>query len=95
MEATKGPAVPGCAHLDTTPLTPVPADLEPVCSDCVADGGHWVHLRRCLTCDHVACCDSSQSRHATAHAAATDHPVITSAEPGERWRWCYVDEVGA
>ena len=84
-----------CTHLDASPRTPVPADFAYVCADCVAVGGRWVHLRRCLTCDHVACCDSSPARHATAHAAATGHPVITSAEPDETWRWCYVDEVGA
>lgn len=84
-----------CAHLDVSPLTPTPADFERACADCVAVGGRWVHLRRCLTCEHVACCDSSPARHATAHAAATGHPVVTSAEPGEDWRWCYVDEVGA
>ncbi len=84
-----------CEHLDASPLTPVPSDFEPICIDCAVDGGQWVHLRRCLTCDHVACCDSSPAKHATAHFHATDHPVITSAEPGERWRWCYADEVGA
>ena len=87
--------MPTCAHLTSTPLTASPAGSTPECSDCVAVGGRWVHLRRCLTCDHVACCDSSPARHATAHAKATGHPVITSAEPGETWRWCYVDEVGA
>ena len=84
-----------CAHLDESPLTPVPDDFEPVCADCVAVGGYWVHLRRCLTCQHVSCCDSSPSRHATAHARGTGHPVVTSAEPQEHWRWCYVDQVGA
>jgi hypothetical protein len=83
-----------CEHLQASPLTPVPSDFEPVCSDCVAVGGRWVHLRRCLSCDHVACCDSSPARHATQHAHASHHPVVTSAEPGEDWRWCYVDEVG-
>ena len=91
--------MPTCAHLTSTPLTAPPAGTsesgDPECGDCVAAGGRWVHLRRCLTCDHVACCDSSPARHATAHAGATGHPVITSAEPGETWRWCYVDEVGA
>ncbi len=85
--------MPGCAHLDSSPLTPAPDDFEPVCGDCVPVGGRWVHLRRCLTCEHVACCDSSPARHATAHAQATGHPVVTSAEPREHWRWCYVDEV--
>jgi hypothetical protein len=84
-----------CAHLDVAPVTPTAADFERVCSDCVAVGGRWVHLRRCLTCDQVSCCDSSPARHATAHALATGHPVITSAEPGESWRWCYTDKVRA
>jgi len=83
-----------CDHLDVSPLTPAPTDLEHVCSDCVADGGRWVHLRRCLTCDQVACCDSSPAKHATAHFQATGHPVISSAEPGESWRWCFADRVG-
>ncbi len=84
-----------CAHLDVSPLTPTPTAFERACSDCVAVGGRWVHLRRCLTCDQVSCCDSSPAKHATSHAKATGHPVITSAEPGESWRWCYIDEVGA
>lgn len=87
--------MPTCAHLEAQTLTPVPADFEPICTDCAATGGEWVHLRRCLTCDHLACCDSSPARHATAHHHATGHPVMTSAEPGERWRWCFLDEVGA
>lgn len=87
--------MPTCAHLTSTPLTASPAGPTTGCTDCLAVGGHWVHLRRCLTCDHVACCDSSPAKHATAHARSTGHPVITSAEPGESWRWCYVDEVGA
>ena len=63
------------------------------CDDCLAIGEHaWVHLRQCLTCGHVGCCDSSPRRHATAHFHTTGHPVIRSAEPGELWRWCYLDE---
>ncbi|WP_372435933.1 UBP-type zinc finger domain-containing protein [Williamsia soli] len=62
-----------------------------VCEDCAAEGvDHWAHLRRCLACGHVACCDSSPRKHATAHFKATGHPVMQSAEPGETWRWCYV-----
>lgn len=90
--------MPTCANLEASPRTPDPvtdpADPGPACVDCVAAGGTWVHLRRCLTCDRISCCDSSPGRHATAHARATGHPVITSAEPGETWRWCYPDEVG-
>ena len=56
-------------------------------------GGKWLHLRICLTCGHVGCCDNSPNRHATAHYRATAHPLIRSLEPGEEWSWCYVDEV--
>ena len=62
------------------------------CPDCLAIGGQWILLRTCLICGHVACCDSSPNRHATKHFETTDHPIITSAEPGETWVWCYVDE---
>jgi uncharacterized UBP type Zn finger protein len=56
-------------------------------------GGEWVHLRLCLTCGRVGCCDSSPNRHASKHAAAHDHPLVSSFEPGEDWSWCYVDEL--
>ena len=62
--------------------------------DCLASGGKWLHLRICLTCGHVGCCDDSPNRHATAHYHAASHPLIRSLEPGEEWSWCYVDEVG-
>ncbi|MFI5844049.1 UBP-type zinc finger domain-containing protein [Catenuloplanes sp. NPDC051500] len=66
------------------------------CQDCLANGRHdWVHLRECLTCGHVGCCDSSPGKHATAHFHETTHPVMKSIEPGETWLWCFVDEVGA
>lgn len=84
-----------CTHLETAARTPEPEGFERVCPDCVAVGGRWVHLRRCLTCGHVGCCDSSPAKHATQHFKGTHHPVVTSAEPGESWRWCYLDEVGA
>lgn len=61
------------------------------CEECLAAGGRWVHLRRCLSCGHVGCCDSSPGKHATAHFQATGHPVVRSYEPGETWRWCYAD----
>jgi uncharacterized UBP type Zn finger protein len=63
------------------------------CEECLATGGRWVHLRICLTCGHVGCCDNSPSRHATRHFHQTGHPLIRSYEPGEDWGWCYVDEV--
>ena len=70
-------------------------DVSPssrVCEQCVAMGSTWVHLRMCLTCGQVGCCDSSPNRHATAHYNEAHHPVMRSVEPGESWRWCYVDE---
>jgi len=62
------------------------------CAECMRMGAHWVHLRECLSCGHIGCCDSSANRHATAHFLETGHPIITSAEPGETWAWCYVDQ---
>jgi uncharacterized UBP type Zn finger protein len=61
------------------------------CEDCLQDGGTWVHLRMCLICGHVGCCESSPNKHALAHFHDTQHPIVRSIEPGERWRWCYVD----
>jgi uncharacterized UBP type Zn finger protein len=69
-------------------------DVEPSaagCEDCLRTGDRWVHLRLCLTCGHVGCCDSSPNRHATAHVNETGHPIVQSFEPGEDWRWCYID----
>jgi uncharacterized UBP type Zn finger protein len=62
------------------------------CEDCLRLGTRWLHLRLCMTCGHVGCCDDSPMKHATAHFHATAHPVIRSFEPGEAWGWCYVDE---
>lgn len=62
------------------------------CEDCRKIGSGWVNLRLCLSCGNVGCCDSSPNRHATKHFEATAHPIIQSFEPGESWRWCYVDE---
>ena len=84
----------------TTQSTPDPhlAEIRDVmprtpegCEDCLAVGGRWIHLRLCLTCGQVGCCDSSPGRHARAHATATGHPIVQSFEPGETWRWCYPD----
>jgi hypothetical protein len=63
------------------------------CVECLATGGRWVHLRRCLECGHVGCCDSSPNKHATAHTRGTGHPLVQSFEPGEDWFWCYADDV--
>lgn len=79
-----------CSHLDGI-RTVLPS--APGCEECLRDGGRWVHLRICMTCGHVGCCDESPGRHATAHAHRTGHPVVRSLEPGETWGWCYVDEV--
>lgn len=62
------------------------------CEECLQTGGWWVHLRVCLICGHVGCCDNSPNRHASRHFHDTGHPIIQSFEPGERWRWCYIDE---
>jgi hypothetical protein len=62
------------------------------CEECLRTGSQWVHLRLCLTCGHVGCCDSSPNRHARRHAHTAGHPIVRSYEPGEDWRWCYVDE---
>jgi len=62
------------------------------CEECLKMGDTWVHLRLCLECGHVGCCDSSKNRHATAHFHGTRHPIVQSAERGEDWRWCYIDE---
>ena len=80
-----------CEHLDRAPDLPQPQ--ERVCEDCLRDGTSWVHLRHCMECGQVSCCDSSPRRHATAHFETTGHPVVRSAEPAELWRWCFVDEL--
>jgi len=79
------------------PCEHVPADLAPPhtskgCEDCLKTGDTWVHLRLCVHCGHVGCCDSSKNRHATKHARAEAHPVIQSIEPGEHWMWCNAHE---
>ena len=78
----------GCPDLAAHPLRDAPD--EPVCTECLTEGTRWVALRMCLDCGEVGCCDSSPSRHATAHFHATAHPVMRSVEPGEEWRWCFV-----
>jgi len=79
-----------CNHLSEV------RDVKPSatgCEDCLKVGDTWVHLRECLSCGHVACCDSSKNKHATKHYRSTKHPIVRSLEPGESWRWCYVDEI--
>jgi uncharacterized UBP type Zn finger protein len=70
----------------------IPSTLDG-CEDCLREGTRWVHLRECLSCGHIGCCDNSPRRHATAHWRSTDHPIVRSFEPGEAWAWCYVDEL--
>lgn len=79
-----------CTHLNQIKVTHT---NKHYCEDCVKTGDAWVHLRMCLTCGHVGCCDSSPNRHATKHYMAINHPLIRSIEPGESWLWCYVDNV--
>ena len=79
-----------CGHLNT--IRPV-APKTPGCEECLAMGDDWVHLRLCMECGHVGCCDDSKNKHATKHFHKTRHPIIRSIEPGESWGWCYVDEV--
>lgn len=82
-----------CAHLAGVTSIKLPARRQ--CDECVKIGSTWVHLRTCQTCGATLCCDSSPNRHASAHARRTEHPVIASAEPGERWLYCFPDEAFA
>ncbi|MEU5774363.1 UBP-type zinc finger domain-containing protein [Streptomyces venezuelae] len=79
-----------CPHVAALPH-PEPAPLSETCLECQAAGSHPVQLRLCLQCGHVGCCDSSPFQHATAHFKETSHPVMRTFEPGESWRWCFVD----
>ena len=79
-----------CTHTDEI------KDVSPNtngCEECLKTGGRWVHLRLCLTCGHVGCCDQSVGKHATKHFHATNHAIMQSIEPGESWGWCYIDQV--
>jgi len=80
-----------CTHLDQIRVGR--PESVPGCEDCLAIGAGWVHLRVCRSCGHVGCCDSSPNRHATEHAGRSGHPIVSSLEPGERWSYCYVDDV--
>jgi hypothetical protein len=83
----------GCAHIDG--VTTVKHARKHVCEECVKIGARWVHLLTCQSCGATLCCDSSPITHASKHARSTNHPVIASAEPGERWLYCYPDDVMA
>ena len=90
-DADGRPATRDCTHLDHV------KDVQPSttkgCEDCLKEGTHWVHLRECLECGHVGCCDNSPRRHATAHWHGSNHPLMRSFEPEEDWAWCYPDEL--
>ncbi|HEY9259529.1 UBP-type zinc finger domain-containing protein [Chitinophaga sp.] len=78
-----------CSHLKA--ITDIRIGTTHVCEECVKQNGTWLHLRTCQTCGATLCCDDSPARHMTQHFHATAHPVVASAEPGEQWLWCYVD----
>jgi hypothetical protein len=80
-----------CGHLDQ--IRNVEPNTPDGCEECLATGGWWVHLRLCLSCGHVGCCDNSPGTHATKHFHKSKHPIMRSLEPGEDWGWCYIDEV--
>jgi uncharacterized UBP type Zn finger protein len=82
--------MPGCHHIESVPI-PEPEAVTQGCEECLAIGQRWVHLRKCLECGHVGCCDNSIGKHATKHAHETGHNVIRSLERGEQWRYCYAD----
>jgi hypothetical protein len=90
-----GPQPPArvCPHIDA--VESIKRSRRPECEECIKAGGWWVHLRVCQECGATLCCDNSPSRHATAHHRASGHPVISSAEPGERWLYCYPDDAFA
>ncbi len=81
-----------CSHLDQLTVTRLPESVEG-CEECLRDGTRWLHLRVCLVCGHVGCCDSSPEQHASRHFAETGHALMRSLEPGEEWSWCFVDEL--
>jgi hypothetical protein len=83
-------AMAACPHLDTIASVKHPQRQE--CEECVEIGGSWVHLRTCQQCGITLCCDSSPNQHASKHARTSGHPVIASAQPGERWLYCYPDD---
>jgi uncharacterized UBP type Zn finger protein len=82
-----------CTHLDQITLTELPKTIAG-CDECLKIGGRWLHLRMCMSCGKIGCCDSSPNRHARGHAHESGHAVVRSAEPGEDWSWCFVDELG-
>jgi uncharacterized UBP type Zn finger protein len=90
MTPASHPQTPTCSHLDQ--IRPVEPNSTG-CQECLELGDTWVHLRLCLACGHVGCCDSSKNRHATRHFGQTHHPLMQSFQPDEDWIWCFVDQV--
>ena len=87
---TKKPPFNDCSHRDQI------QDVKPRahgCEECMQAGDSWIHLRMCLTCGHVGCCDYSKNKHASKHFHATGHPIIRSLQKGETWMWCYIDDI--
>jgi uncharacterized UBP type Zn finger protein len=82
-----------CGHLDLISVTDLPPSIAG-CEECLRTGGRWLHLRMCMSCGTIGCCDSSAGQHARRHFELVGHPIARSAEPGEDWSWCFVDEVG-
>lgn len=80
-----------CSHLGL--IRPVSPRIPEGCEECLKTGSSWVHLRLCLECGHVGCCDQSPGKHATKHFHRTSHPIMRTFEPGENWGWCYIDEL--
>ena len=81
-----------CAHLNQIKVTELPASIAG-CEECLKIGSTWLHLRMCMSCGKIGCCDSSPNKHASRHARSDGHAIARSAEPGEDWSWCYLDEV--
>ena len=81
-----------CSHLDQIQVTDLPDEIAG-CEECLKIGGKWMHLRSCMVCGKIGCCDNSPNRHATEHFEKEGHPLIRSAEPGEDWSWCYIEQV--
>jgi uncharacterized UBP type Zn finger protein len=81
-----------CTHFDEIRITQLPASIAG-CEECLKIGSPWLHLRMCMSCGKIGCCDSSPNRHARRHAGDVDHPIVRSAESGEDWSWCFLDEI--
>jgi uncharacterized UBP type Zn finger protein len=84
--------ITNCSHVQQVDQVGTVTPSSTGCEDCLRSGDRWVHLRLCMSCGHVGCCDSSPNRHATAHYTGTEHPLVRSYEPDEDWWWCFVDQ---